>query len=326
MRSALLATTAVAAAAAPGAVSITQSTAAGERWADKGTVAWGPDFASTVYVTVDRARAYQTVLGWGGALTDTSAINWLMMNATSQARFMAAYWGDVSKGALGYNVHRVAINSPDYAAVTFNYDAVSDDFALAHFDANLTYDREHVVPLIHAVKVRRAALRASGRSAGRWHARPRRAVARPPHTTHVRPWPAPMPSLTLVCVAHPLAASSAMRAGVLPGAAHPVRVAVEPARVDEGQRRHDLLLHAVCVACMRACVRGAHAAHVARTRSEPRQRVPAALTSHVARALAPTAPHCRLCRPQARLPVRLVRARVGKLHRQVAGRHALGGC
>jgi O-glycosyl hydrolase len=198
MRSLLAAAAeAAAAAAAPGAVSITQSTAAGERWADKGTVAWGPDFASTTYVTVDRARAYQTVLGWGGALTDTSAINWLMMNSTSQARFMAAYWGDVSKGALGYNVHSVAINSPDYAAITFNYDDFADDFALAHFDANLTYDREHVVPFIHAVKVRRAALRASGRSAGRWHARPCRTVARPPRTTHVRPWTAPTPSLTL---------------------------------------------------------------------------------------------------------------------------------
>ena len=53
-------------------------------------------------------------------------------------------------------MHRIPINSPDFAAISFNEDNVTDDFALTHFDNNLTYDREHVIPFILAAQKRSA--------------------------------------------------------------------------------------------------------------------------------------------------------------------------
>ena len=38
--------------------------------------------------------------------------------------------------------------SADYSYETFNYDDVRDDFSLAHFDHNLTYDQQRVIPMI----------------------------------------------------------------------------------------------------------------------------------------------------------------------------------
>jgi glucosylceramidase len=136
-------------------VTIIQSTMAGERWANKGEANWGPPSGSESHMlTVDRTSLSQQIFGFGGALTDTSAINYQLMNATSRARFLAAYWGRVGAAStsLGYTVHRVCINSPDYANATFNYDNVTDDFDLNDFDSNLTYDRQHVLPLIRDVR------------------------------------------------------------------------------------------------------------------------------------------------------------------------------
>ena len=134
---------------------------AGERWANKGQSQWGPPSGASVLLTVDRASPAQQIFGFGGALTDTSAVNYQLMNTTSRARFLDAYWGrvDTSATSLGYTLHRVAINSPDYANITFNLDDVTDDFDLKHFDSNLTYDRKHVLPLIHDV---RAAVESTG--------------------------------------------------------------------------------------------------------------------------------------------------------------------
>jgi hypothetical protein len=90
-------------AAAAGQVAVLESSRDGGTWVDRGSVPWAPPAQAEVYVTVDRARTYQTHMGFGGALTDTSAINYLLMNATSQRAFLDAYWGDVGAGSLGYN-------------------------------------------------------------------------------------------------------------------------------------------------------------------------------------------------------------------------------
>ena len=54
------------------------------------------------YITVNRSATFQTMMGFGSALTDTSAINYIMMNDTSKAAFLTANWGSVAEGGLGY--------------------------------------------------------------------------------------------------------------------------------------------------------------------------------------------------------------------------------
>ena len=94
-------------------------------------------------------------MGFGAAFTDTSAYNAMVfMYEPVQAQFLEALWGSTG---LGLNLMRVTINSADYSFQSFNYDNVTDDFSLVHFDHNLTYDRQRVMPLIRAARAVAAA-------------------------------------------------------------------------------------------------------------------------------------------------------------------------
>lgn len=56
------------------------------------------------------------------------------------------------KSGLGLTLGRVTLNSADYSFRSFNYDNVTDDFALEHFDHTLAYDRKRVMPMIRRAK------------------------------------------------------------------------------------------------------------------------------------------------------------------------------
>jgi glucosylceramidase len=43
---------------------------------------------------------------------------------------------------------RIPMNSPDFAISSYNHDNVSDDFALRHFDAYVTRDRQAIIPFV----------------------------------------------------------------------------------------------------------------------------------------------------------------------------------
>ncbi len=99
-------------------------------------------------MTLHAATRGAAVLGFGSALTDTSAYNaFVFANATTRGAFVEALWG---ASGLRLSLGRVTLNSADYSFQSFNYDAVPDDFALAHFDGSLAYDAQRVIPLIRA--------------------------------------------------------------------------------------------------------------------------------------------------------------------------------
>ena len=139
-----------AAAAAPIAV-VESGATTGRAWTPMPAQAWTPGApAGGAVLTVDRADVRQEVLGFGSCFTDTSAYNAIVfMNDAVRAQFLEALWG---QSGLGFSIGRVHINSPDYAFETYNHDNVTDDFALAHFDHNVSYDRQRVIPLIHAAR------------------------------------------------------------------------------------------------------------------------------------------------------------------------------
>ena len=58
----------------------------------------------------------------------------------------------------------ITLNSADYSFESFNYDNVTDDFALEHFDHTLAYDRQRVQPMIK---------RAMATAAESWRDQPR---------------------------------------------------------------------------------------------------------------------------------------------------------
>jgi len=99
---------------------------------------------------MDRGALRQEVLGFGSCFTDTSAYNALVfMEDSVRNAFVEAMWGE---SGLRSSVGRMHINSPDYAVHSYNFDNVTDDFNLVHFDKSLTYDQQRVIPLIRLAK------------------------------------------------------------------------------------------------------------------------------------------------------------------------------
>lgn len=84
----------------------------------------------------------QTIVGFGGAFTEASAVNYYKLNKEDQNRFMEAYFGE--KG-LRYNLCRTHINSCDFALGNYCYveegDSVLSTFSIAH-------DEKMIIPLI----------------------------------------------------------------------------------------------------------------------------------------------------------------------------------
>ena len=124
----------VVAMASEGTITVVQSSEAGDQWKALPPLAWGPDFGGAA-VAVDMNVTRQIVMGFGAAMTDTSAYNAMVwMNPDVRDRFFEALWG---RTGLGLSLGRVTLNSADFSYETFNYDGVRDDFELAHFDHTL---------------------------------------------------------------------------------------------------------------------------------------------------------------------------------------------
>jgi len=96
-----------------------------------------------VSVFVDPARAYQTLLGIGGAITDASAEVFAKLPPEEQAHLLRAYYDPVD--GIGYTLARTTIHSSDFSSGSYTYvaegDARLETFSIAH-------DREFRIPLI----------------------------------------------------------------------------------------------------------------------------------------------------------------------------------
>ncbi|NJP40372.1 glycoside hydrolase family 30 protein [Oscillospiraceae bacterium HV4-5-C5C] len=91
---------------------------------------------------------YQEILGFGGAFTEASALNFAQLDPKNQALLMEAYF-DPELG-LGYNFCRSTINSCDFSADFYTYDDTEDDYNLSDF--NIEHDRQAIIPMIKAAR------------------------------------------------------------------------------------------------------------------------------------------------------------------------------
>mmetsp|Transcript_86903 Transcript_86903/g.151685 ORF Transcript_86903/g.151685 Transcript_86903/m.151685 type:complete len:452 (+) Transcript_86903:2-1357(+) len=87
----------------------------------------------------------QTVIGFGGAFTEASALVFKGLSDELQQEVLELYFG--AKG-IGYNACRVQINSCDFSMGNYSFDDVEDDFNLEHFDKNVTHDTDALLPFI----------------------------------------------------------------------------------------------------------------------------------------------------------------------------------
>jgi len=97
-------------------------------------------------ILLDPTHRYQTIVGFGGALTDSAAETFYKMPADKQAEFMKAYYS-VDQG-IGYTLGRTNINSCDFSSESYSYDDVAGDVKLTQF--SIAHDLKYKVPFIKA--------------------------------------------------------------------------------------------------------------------------------------------------------------------------------
>lgn len=86
---------------------------------------------------------YQTINGFGGAFTESAAINYFNMNPDVRAQIREAYFG---KSGLRYTLGRTHIGSCDFSLGNYSY-TTADDTQLAKF--SIERDSEKLLPFIH---------------------------------------------------------------------------------------------------------------------------------------------------------------------------------
>lgn len=96
-----------------------------------------------ISVFVDPSKTFQTITGFGGAITDASAETYAKLPKEKQQQFLDAYY-DVNKG-IGYSLARTTIHSSDFSSGSYTYikegDADLKSFSIDH-------DKKFRIPLI----------------------------------------------------------------------------------------------------------------------------------------------------------------------------------
>ena len=111
-------------------------------------------------LTVDTSRTYQEILGFGGAFTEASAINWRKLSEADQAEVIRLYFAPPEEGGHGYTIGRVPMNSNDFSTGSYSFDDVPGDTSLEFFDDSVAHDVDvGIIPMIQAAQ---AAVRARG--------------------------------------------------------------------------------------------------------------------------------------------------------------------
>lgn len=103
----------------------------------------GTEIKKSVVLSVDTSKAYQSILGFGGAFTEAAAYTLSLMSEEKRAEVLKSYFDPVE--GLNYNIGRVHIHSCDFALENYTY--VKDhDIALESF--SIERDFKWVIPMI----------------------------------------------------------------------------------------------------------------------------------------------------------------------------------
>ncbi|XP_066538642.1 lysosomal acid glucosylceramidase [Hoplias malabaricus] len=122
---------------------------------------------TVVRITLVPEQKYQYVKGFGGALTDSAAINILSLSSGAQEQLLRQYF---SPEGIEYNVVRVPVASCDFSTRLYTYADSPGDYNLLNF--SLTQEDTHMkIPLLQqmqALSTRPLSLFASAWSSPSW--------------------------------------------------------------------------------------------------------------------------------------------------------------
>ena len=133
-------------------VRVFQSTKSGQRFNFKVTQLHNSGFQnykdSSVTITLNPYKTFQTIKGFGGAITDAAAINIKSLkNSAAEDHLINSYYG---VAGIEYNLGRVPIASCDYSIREYTYLDTEDNFNLSTF-ALAIEDIAYKIPVLHAI-------------------------------------------------------------------------------------------------------------------------------------------------------------------------------
>jgi glucosylceramidase len=116
-----------------------QTSAAG----DKMTLVATSELEPEVELIINPEVEFQTILGFGGAFTESSAYLLNQMSKGKRTEILQAYFGP--EGA-NYSFTRTHMNSCDFSLGQYSYAPVAGDMVLDHF--SIDEDRDDIIPMI----------------------------------------------------------------------------------------------------------------------------------------------------------------------------------
>lgn len=94
-------------------------------------------------LTLDPSKVYQTITGFGGSFTESSAYLLNQLSDENREKIIEAYFGE--SGAK-YSLTRTHINSCDFSLDQYSYAPIADDMELKHF--TIEADKDDIIPMI----------------------------------------------------------------------------------------------------------------------------------------------------------------------------------
>jgi glucosylceramidase len=131
-----------------GRISVWQ-TAGSNRHVTINPLEWGTAVSTgTPTVEIDGAREFQSVLGFGAALTDAACFTINRLVADERKQLLHEFFDPAE---LGFSVSRVCIGSSDYATKAYSYDEGAEpDPQLARF--SIEHDRGYILPILRETR------------------------------------------------------------------------------------------------------------------------------------------------------------------------------
>lgn len=101
----------------------------------------------SIEIKVFATKRYQSIQGFGGALSDAAAINMMSLSEKARSKLIATYFG---KNGIEYTVIRIPMASCDFSTRRYTYLDTPNDFNLTTF-ALANEDIKYKIPLLKQI-------------------------------------------------------------------------------------------------------------------------------------------------------------------------------
>lgn len=130
--------------ASTGSVQVVQTSLSGDRLSAKPGLSFvSEDGSALSAVVINPSQTYQSIVGFGGAFTESVANTLSRVSAAKRNQVLNDYF---SPNGANYTLTRTHINSCDFSLGNYSYDDTPGDTALNNF--SIQHDRAALIPLI----------------------------------------------------------------------------------------------------------------------------------------------------------------------------------